>query len=227
MARKHPSDPTSDAAFESHLSTVTKLGLGMLILITMASTFSSSLTIAQPKFAHNFRLPLMKLASPDAKGVSFECRNGRCFPVQLTELIPIYREFFDAYEMNQDMDRVAREFNNRNIQHEYFTLDFRAHCGEEEFPDEPAIRCLPKSDTQGETLEELVKEGSVFRKRLETINKEVDVVHLNVWPDSFQFFRDLREWLTKEGYQIGWFPQNRPIVLPRPERLGDGRHWVN
>ena len=40
MSRRNPySDPTSEAAFESHLSTVTKLGLGILVLILALGVF--------------------------------------------------------------------------------------------------------------------------------------------------------------------------------------------
>jgi hypothetical protein len=220
MMRRRRSEDTSEAAFESHLSTVTKNGLGMLVLLAMTSTFSSSLTLGQPKFARNLGTPLIKLAPPDAKGAFFECRGGRAFPQDFDVVEPRYGEFVRAFRAKEDMNAFAEKFNNPPLTNNYYRFELLPRDADPDNPDDPAILCHPRKPSQGETLAEVQKPDSVFRKQLKGIDKKKDVVMLRVWPDSFLFFRDLRDWLQKEGYQVGWGPADKPIsVNPHP---GDG-----
>jgi hypothetical protein len=220
--RKHPTDPTSDAAFESHLSTVTKLGLGMLILITMATTFSSSLTIAQPKFKRHLGAPVIAAASEKADSRAFECRGERAVPFSLEGMEKDLVQYLSGPIRGDDMEKLAEEYNAKNLAHDYYRFEFQPKSGHPILPNEPGIVLHPKSDTQGETLAELKQPDSKFRKHLEKLDKEKDVVILRVWPDSFAFFRDLRDWLQSEGYQISWHPVATPLQLLHPRFYGGG-----
>jgi hypothetical protein len=227
VRRKHPSDPTSEASFESHLSTVTKLGLGMLILITMASTFSSQLTLSQPKFQHRIGTPMLKSAPPGATLKEFECVAERVFPIQFTqEMRAARREFFDGCDLGLEIEAHVRNMNAKSIPHDYYDFEFKARSGQDTLESflagQPSMVCKPKRKPIGETLAEAQRPDSLFRKHLEGIKKERDVVVLIVRPDSFEFFWKLRDWLHKEGYQINWDPDRFPVELFHFKYYGGG-----
>jgi hypothetical protein len=204
-------DLTSEGSFESHLSTVTKNGLGMLVVLAMASTFSGSLTLQEPKFRRELGTPLMKWGGAEAKGVEFECYAGRVFPMNFDAFKEDGLAFLRAYP-GGDMNQLAKKYNTKGYAHDYYRIEFQARSGDPRTPDKPAIQCTPKPSV-GETLDQLQKADSIFRKQLKDFDKTKDVIVLRVWPDSFQAFRDLREILQKEGYQVGWFPEEKPIQL--------------
>ena len=221
MRRRGASDLSSEGSFDAFLGTVTKNGLGMLVLVAMASTFSSQLTLGQDKFKRSLGTPLIQLAPRDAKSVAFECRGARVVPLEFTALFAPYKAFFTAFDLGQNMEQLAQQYNAKKLGNDYFTFEFKAHSGEGDFPNEPAVLIRPRPSV-GETFAEADKPGSAFRKRLLTIDKNRDVVFLGVRPDSFELFRELREVLQKDGYQVGWLPDEKPILLPHPKRLGPG-----
>jgi hypothetical protein len=233
-----------DKSFESFLGVVTKNGLGMLILVAMASTFTSEQTlseakfrtppsqekektpVAAPKVRKTLSTPLYRLAPAGAKSVFFECLGERLFPVDLRAagFANADREFFDAYRKGKNMEQLAQQMNAQAIPHDYYRFEFRAKGGEAPFIQVPIIVCHPKQPGMGEPLDEALKEGSVFRQKIKEflpgVPKDLSVVYLRVWPDSFALFRELREHLEKEGYLTTWEPANKPLWLGPPGPAG-------
>jgi hypothetical protein len=222
MRRRGASDLSSEGSFDAFLGTVTKNGLGMLVLVAMASTFSSQLTLGQGKFKRSLGTPIVQLAPPGTKVVGFECLRGRAFPMEFETFAQADKDFFNASNQGANMDQLAAQYNAQQIAHPYWKLEFKGQGGHPEFPNEPTILLHPKPGPLGETLEEAQKPESVFRKRLQTLDKKNAVVHLRVWADSFKEFRELRDWLQREGYEVGWFPAERPICLLHPVRFPGG-----
>lgn len=244
--RAHPTG--FGKSFDAFLSIVTKNGLGMLILIAMASTFTNETVLSEARFKpvriapptrpllqgddRMLKLPRMKLAmgtplikraQPGAKVVAFECRGERVFPSHFSEILPLAdNEFFPKVKTGDNMTALAQKFTAQRYDNEWYNFEFKAKCGEPPFPDDPAVYCVPKAKTQGEGLADAIKLNSLFRSKLPTITKEKDVVSLRVWPDSFLFFRELRDWLQAEGYLIQWIPVETPLFLLPLERYGQG-----
>jgi hypothetical protein len=234
-------------SFDAFLSIVTKNGLGMLILVAMASTFTNDAVLSEPRFQPvrperptrpvlqgdelvlkqprlklRMGIPLVKKAAPDAKVLNFECRGERVFPFDFKGIELAYSQFFQAFKDGADMTVKAQQFNAQHLNNEWYNFEFKARCGEPGSPDDPAIYFVPKSKTQGEALGDATKLASLFRRKLQTIDKEKDVVALRVWSDGFEFFRELRAWLQTEGYLIQWTPVETPLFLLHPERYGAG-----
>jgi hypothetical protein len=209
-------------SFDSFLSIVTKNGLGMLILIAMASTFSNVQTLGMAKFKRSLGTPIIKQSAPGAKGVYFECVNGRIIPVDFQVIMTAERDFFNAFEQGGNPDTLAAEYNAKGFKNDYYTFEFKARSGEPNLVNEPVILFHPRKDKAvGETLAELEKADSLFSKRLQGLDKAQNVVILFVRAESFPFFRDLRSYLQDKGYQISWQPIDKPLWLLRP-RLGGG-----
>jgi hypothetical protein len=222
MRHRRTSELSSEGSFDSFLGTVTKNGLGMLILVAMASTFSSQLTLGQAKFKHNLGTPMVRTAPLGTKAVGFEIRADRVFPVDYEPIAQIDKDYFGAFDRGANMQETAQQFNAKGFAHAYYKLEFKAQSGEPDLPNEPAIYLHPKPGPLGETLDEAQKPDSVFRKRLQGIDKNTGVVFFRVWSDSFKTFRDLRGWLQQEGYpQIGWAPTEKSMFFLHP-RFGGG-----
>jgi len=223
MPRKNSTcDLASEGSFESYLSTVTKNGLGMLVVLAMASTFSSQLTLGEAKFRRDLGSPIMQEAPEESEWVGFECRNGRFFPrTNLEVIIPDMRQFADPFRPadEKELERLAREFNAKDYKHEFYTFEWKVRAGHPFLPDKPGVFCRPRRDDQGETLAEVQRPDSAFRQRLKPLKGKV-VVFVRVWSDSFEVFRQFRDWLRAEGHDISWQPADGPDVLLHPFYYG-------
>jgi hypothetical protein len=272
MRRHHHSQIGFGKSFDSFLSIVTKNGLGMLILIAMASTFANVQVLGQARFKRSLGTPMIKSikseqGSEQVKIASFECREGKVFPVETAVITQAYSEFFGAIGRGAKAAELAQSYNAMKFANDFYSFEFIAQYNDgtpdaillaqiQTIPEKrwqkmfqeltpremaffhdplgfkayyadlknaragfgkrPAIRSNHRPSLKSEDLAEALNPDSVFRKRLATVRKEIDVVQLYVWHDSFPFFRDLREWLDKEGYQMSWRPIDRPLVWLAP-----------
>jgi len=196
-------------SFDSFLSIVTKNGLGMLILIAMATTFTSEQALSQPKFKKNLGTPLIKMAPPGLKAHLFECRGGRIVPVDTSGIIKQASDFFVAKE--PQLSELARQYNAANLGTEYFTFEFQAQSGDEQYPNLPGILLKPREPARGDTLDDVKNPERPFRQQLKGLDPGKDALILIVRPDSFEFFRAAREVIQHEGFKIGWHPWEKPL----------------
>jgi hypothetical protein len=198
-------------SFDSFLSIVTKNGLGMLILIAMATTFTSEQALSQPKFKKLLGTPLIKTAPTTLKPHAFECRGGRIVPAEADIITNQIGEFLTAQGARRD--QLAQQFNAANFGNDFHTFEFQARCGDDPVPDLPAVMFRPREAALGDTLEDVKNPEGHFRKRLKIFDKTKDAIILFVRPDSFEFFRAVREVIQQEGFPIGWHPVDRPLKI--------------
>ena len=196
-------------SFDSFLSIVTKNGLGMLILIAMATTFTSEQALSQPKFKKSLGTPLIKTAPLNMKPHVFECSGGRIVPIDTNGILNQAKEFFSSLEPRRS--ELARQFNDAKLGTDYYTFEFQPRSGDEQFPDFPGILLKPREPPGGDTLDDVKNADKPFRKQLKTLDPNRDALILIVRPDSFEFFRSIREVIQHEGFKIGWHPWDKPL----------------
>lgn len=66
--------------------------------------------------------------------------------------------------------------------------------------------CIPESEDLGETFEDAMKDGSVFRQKLALYLPERSTITLWVYPDSYQQLRQLKKHLLDHEYNIALRP---------------------
>jgi hypothetical protein len=201
----------NEGTFDSFLSTVTKNGLGMLVLVAMASTFSSQLTLSQGRFQRNLGTPLVKKAPPGMTPVYYECADNRLRPVEWDSIRGEVSAFLDTFAPNRE--DLARQYNSRGLGNAYHTFEFKIRGGLRNAPDVPGVLMHPRAKDLGETLVQVKDANSAFRKRLKALDPGRHAVILFVRGDSFEFFRGVREILQQEGFRHGWHPLDEPLIV--------------
>jgi hypothetical protein len=186
-------------SFDSFLSIVTKNGLGMLILVAMASTFTSEQTLsgAKSKFKRNLGTPILKPAPFGLKPVYFECQGNRVLPIDLDFLRGDVDYIFGLGKI-PDQQRM-QERNAQKRANDYHMFDFH--------PDVDRLKVVfrPK-DKAGFHLDEFKKADPAFGKYLGRWNAADKYLFFLVRSDSFQVFREVRDFAKAKGFQIGWDP---------------------
>lgn len=71
---------------------------------------------------------------------------------------------------------------------------------------------MPEPSIQGETLDQALSRGSIFRRRLERLDPRSAVITIWTYPDSFDEFRQLK----KELFQAGFATAARPLPHGTP-----------
>jgi len=199
MRRRH-GDEIFGKSFDSFLGVVTKNGLGMLILVAMASTFTSEQTLSQAKFRRDLGTPLVRQAPPGRKAVYFECRGNRVLPIDLAFVrADIDRIFGKNLFPNA---QIMEELNAQNRMNDYHRIEFH--------PDRDFVKVLfkPKEGKLGFSLAEFKgkEKQSEFDAYLGRLNSQEQVVYFLVRPDSFEVFRQARDLARSKGFLVGWGP---------------------
>lgn len=75
----------------------------------------------------------------------------------------------------------------------------------------------PTTPERGEALEQALREKSEFRQLTDALDSNVTVVTFWVYPDSFELFRRLRDYLYERGHDVAGrpLPQGAPIAASR------------
>jgi hypothetical protein len=71
----------------------------------------------------------------------------------------------------------------------------------------------PVKDKQGEAIANLAKKNSEFNLVLAKLDPSEDYLAMIVRPDSFEAFRQARELAWKQGFKVGWEPQNSGVPI--------------
>ena len=64
----------------------------------------------------------------------------------------------------------------------------------------------PITEQRGEALESALKENSEFRRLVDRVDPQITVVTFWVYPDSFELFRRLRDYLYERNVEVAGRP---------------------
>jgi hypothetical protein len=81
------------------------------------------------------------------------------------------------------------------------------------FLDLNALIYEPRNDAQGESMEEITREGSKFQRLLTEIDNQSNYLAFIVRPDSFNGFRLARAKALEVGFDVGWEPSETEIPI--------------
>ena len=70
-------------------------------------------------------------------------------------------------------------------------------------------------DTVGEAAQGLRNQQSSFQQQLSDFDPQIDYIAFLVRPDSFDTFRQVRDIVQQQGFEVGWEPlkADTPIIL--------------
>lgn len=204
--RKRSRKVASSGSLDSFLDIVTN-SLGLLILVALLSAFSAQ------GVKVSLGTPIMTDADEGQEVVQFHVINGRILPVDLAFCEAELTEFFTA----ADQASVAAKYNAGPLANEFHQIELE--------PGEPGIFGIggsyvltPVSDEVGDAVDDLDQETSEFRTRIEELDSERQWVFFLVSSDSFEQFREFREFVKQQGFEVGWIPYTQGDPL----RFGPG-----
>lgn len=199
--RKRSRKVASSGSLDSFLDIVTN-SLGLLILVALLSAFSAQ------GVKISLGTPIMTDADEGQEVVQFHVVNGRILPVDLKFCEVELTEFFTT----ADQASVAAKYNAGPLANEFHRIELE--------PGVPGIYGIggsyvltPVSEDAGDTVEDLDQEGSAFRTQIEELDAERQWVFFIVSSDSFEQFREFREFVKQQGLVVGWIPyrQGEPL----------------
>jgi hypothetical protein len=198
MRRKHQGE-IFGKSFDSFLGVVTKNGLGMLILVAMASTFTSEQTLSQGKFRRDLGTPMVRWAPPDRTPIFFECRGNRVLPIDIEFVrADVGRIFGVGFPSPQ----IADELNGQKKTNEYHRIEYH--------PEGNRVKVLykPRDGKVGFSLAEFKdkERQSDFNAYLDRWKGKDHVAWFMVRPDSFEVFRQARDLARDKGFLFYWEP---------------------
>lgn len=199
MRRKH-SQEIFGKSFDSFLGVVTKNGLGMLILVAMASTFTSEQTLSQSKFKKQLGTPLVQPSPPGRKVVDFECAGNRVLPFELDLLEPDINTAFGIGGFGGLTPEKIQHLNANHKKSEYHAITF------EPFFAGVKVIARPKGNDVGFTLADVKAAASLYGTHIDKLDPAKRYLYFHVRADSFEVFREARELARAKGYAVGWEP---------------------
>jgi|GEM_PF-2527986 len=173
------------------------------------------------------RLPME--SSTQAQPLQFLCANGRIIPLDVGDASNKFLDPLGKPRSYYEIDSWEQKFDSQRIETENFII-----TGEVEFYKFDSyfyksasvlyayIEFEPKQG-KGETIEDLKKPDSAFRKYLESHDSQKNFAHFLVRPDSLDLYLAARSLaIEKLGYQTGWTTnaQDTPV---RFSLAGGGR----
>lgn len=200
MRRRHRGE-IFGKSFDSFLGVVTKNGLGMLILVAMASTFTSEQTLTQGKFRRDLGTPMVRFAPPGRKPIDFECRDNRVLPIDVSVVEPDLNRVFGKFDLLPNV-RIIDELNAQGKSSDYHRIEYRA--------DGNRVKVLfkPRPEKVGFSLAEF--KGKERQSGLATYlgrwKGEDHVAIFLVRGDSFEVFRQARDLARDKGFLFYWEP---------------------
>jgi hypothetical protein len=211
MRRKH-SQEIFGKSFDSFLGVVTKNGLGMLILVAMASTFTSEQTLSQTKFKKDLGTPLVQPSPPGRKVVDYECVGNRVLPFEIDSVEADINAIFGLGDVV--LPRKVQELCARQKSTEHHIFHFA--------PIFNGVKLIarPHDKDVGFTLAGI--KTPAFANHLEKLDPAKRYLYFHVRPDSFEVFREARDLARAKGFQVGWEPLSAEKELSVIFAVGPG-----
>ncbi|MFQ3650726.1 MAG: hypothetical protein SNJ75_10355 [Gemmataceae bacterium] len=165
-------------------------------------------------------------AEVQTEEVMFECRTGRVTLIDTASLL--LKAQAAARERLRELEH-AWEFTGLSQPVGAFRLRFVVQRQRELFdtrttPSGGSFRysfsrweLVPERSQRGESLEEALREGSMFNRIIEQLDPEQVVVTFWVYPDSFPLYRKLRDQLYKRKFVVAGrpLPMDQAIAASR------------
>jgi len=150
------------------------------------------------------RLPNPRMAPKGVKAVQYACRHGRVMPADTEELTKLAMKEIALLQRIQkkqvlDSKDVIAVFNRKKIGTTYFRLRVQILGG---YP----YLLVEHNEKTGGTTQSLRQGQSLFRDRINRLNKNRQYVRYLVWGDSFDTYLAARTHSDRRGLLAGWEP---------------------
>lgn len=170
-----------------------------------------SLEAARPNATvlENLPTPISKQVEAGREGY-FRLKNGRIVRVPLNE----FQERVRLYFKNFRGDLSQKEHEEKIGPIDGFTFHYFVDVVSSRDSDGISYtfvfrygECLPENDDVGEPIDDALSNAdSVFLQKLSSYSRDDTTITLFVYPDSFQYLRDVKKFIISRGYQIAMRP---------------------
>ena len=144
----------------------------------------------------------------DRRSVSFIVEDGRV-------------SFLDFEEINKQLQKaLAGKSGMVSINFDLPESDFRIEG--KASGQKAALKVVRRAGAAGEGLAEAEKENSRFRQTIARLSPKEVIVNFNVYPDSFDEFRSLRQIVWDGQFDLGWHPKKSGDVIELSYGSGGG-----
>ena len=140
--------------------------------------------------------PVMREVDSGLEIVHFQVINGRVLPIEFEQFQARLEEFYGEFA---DQAALAARFNSDPLSNGFHAIEFDTAAG-------GSYVLTPVSEAAGDPVEALEEASSDFRTRLEELDPDRHWVFFIVTADSFGPFRDFRDYVKQQGFQVGWLP---------------------
>lgn len=158
----------------------------------------------------HYPTPIAKTVFSDE--VHFRLIDGRIEFVPINELVEQMKAQWKsrpaAIRPGEEILEEVGPLDGFRMQYRLSATAERAAGGESQrvFVELQQFSMLAERTDSGETVADAVREGSRFATRLSRLRPEKTTVSVWVYPDCFQEYSQLRDWLRQKGFQTAAWP---------------------
>jgi hypothetical protein len=183
------------------------------------------LPVAPP--AKQVRLPDPRPAPDGAKELRVLCRDGRVWVVDMPTLQEPAKKRADYVVKRRKLDpdgdgwlddakTFVEEFNESPVREDGFEMTLMISSGK--WPQLVLTR-MPGS---GQPANEAIRSTSPLARALRRLGSDDHYVRFFVWPDGFEAYLQVREFVAERGFAAGW----EPVASPDEHRISLGRYAI-
>ena len=110
----------------------------------------------------------------------------------------------------------VKKANRKNIHDFYFQykLDYKTYSSWSFQRREIYIIITPFENIRGETLEDIKKNSSRFKRLIESLDPKKNWISFLVDEESIRLFKEARKLALQRGFKVGW----DPLIIPFPHK---------
>ena len=179
----------------------------------------NALAAARPQATVLENLPTPISRQVDGREGFFRLKNGRLSHVPLNEFQERVRLYFKNFRGDFEKKTLEDKFGPSEGYSFHFFVDIEKRRLGDEIVYSALFRygeCVPSGDELGEPVDEaLANPDSVFREKLLKYVRDDTTITIFVYPDSFEYLRDVKKFIFSSGYQLALrpLPENAPIAV--------------
>lgn len=178
-----------------------------------------ALAAARPQATVLENLPTPLSRPVDGREGFFRLKNGRISHVPLNEFQERVRLYFKNFHGDFENKLLEEKIGPSEGYSFHFFVDLEKRRGGDEIVYSAIFRygeCVPQGDELGEPVDvALSNADSVFREKLTKYVRDDTTITFFVYPDSFEYLRDVKKFLFSAGYQLALrpLPSDAPIAV--------------